>query len=726
MKSIYKFCLVFVFASMFLCFAVFSAQAAMYDIQNTWTANGDGQVGSRFTEDAMTSGDVNGDGYDDVIIGAYYYDTANNNAGKVYAYMGSADGLSTVVSWTTSGDDEANVDFGSSISSGDVNGDGYDDVVVGASRYSSDRGKAYLYLGSASGLATTSSWTSLGDNIANSNFGNSVDISGDVNNDSYNDAIIGAWYHDTLNANAGKAYLYLGTSSGLASGSVGSESWSSSGDDEAGALYGSSLSFAGDVNGDGYDDVVVGARNYGTAPFRSGKVYLYSGTSLGLSSGAVGGETWSSVGDNQANTNFGDSVSLAGDTNGDGYSDIIVGARGYDIVDNEGKVYVYLGSASGLSATASWTSSGDNEASDLFGNSVVGGLDVNGDGYDDVVVGAYFHDTNASNEGKAYLYLGSASGLSSGAPGQEIWSSSGDDVALAYFGGTVAAAGDVNGNGYSDFLVGAYRQDDYTGKAFLYSNEADFSVSINSGVASTYSENVTLTLSSYNDPTEMIISENEDFSGASWETFAISKAFTLSSGDGEKTVYAKFRDSSYESQRVSALIDLNTVLGNNEKIVLGPGSDGGKLKGQGLILIFKKLPNKLTKNSKYWMRWKKYNKYPKKWKKKKKTAIKRYWRLKTNLRKYKTKGKKKNKYKIQVTFKYSKKLWKKLRKNTDKKIWKKQLRLKYKTKKGKQWKVIKKHWKKAKVQNKKKKRRFVVRYFKKFKKKTYFFTIGRK
>ena len=122
------------------------------------------------------------------------------------------------------------------------------------------------------------------------------------------------------------------------------------------------------------------------------------------------------------------------------------------------------------------------------------------------------------------------------------------------------------------------------------------------------------------------------------------------------------------------------------------------------------------------MNWKRFNKYPKKWNNKKKTSLKRYWRLKTNLRKYKSNNSA-QKYQIRVTFKYSKKSWKRLKKQS---VKKKQLALKYKTKKGKEWKLIKKHWKKAKVKHRRKTRKFVVKYFRKFKKKTYFFAIGRK
>ena len=109
---------------------------------------------------------------------------------------------------------------------------------------------------------------------------------------------------------------------------------------------------------------------------------------------------------------FGFSVATAGDVNGDGFSDVIVGALAYDNGQNEeGRAFVYLGSAAGLSTTAAWTAEGD-QASAQFGHSVATAGDVNGDGFSDVIVGAYVYDNGRANEGRAFVYHGSAAGLS--------------------------------------------------------------------------------------------------------------------------------------------------------------------------------------------------------------------------------------------------------------------------------------------------------------------------
>jgi hypothetical protein len=163
---------------------------------------------------------------------------------------------------------------------------------------------------------------------------------------------------------------------------------------------------------------------------------------------------------------FGGSVATVGDVNGDGYSDVAVGAWGHN--SNTGKAYVYLGGASGLSASASWTAVGE-ATDDRFGLASTAG-DVNGDGYSDVVVGAF---GNTSFRGKAYLALGGASGLSATA----VWTASGQ-APNDEFGYSVATAGDVNADGYSDVVVGALGFSSTTGKAYLYHGGGGAGVSL--------------------------------------------------------------------------------------------------------------------------------------------------------------------------------------------------------------------------------------------------------
>ena len=149
------------------------------------------------------AGDTNGDGYDDVIVGAYRYDDIT---GRAYVYAGSAVGVSSTA--TTTLDGEA-VDscFGYSVAgAGDTNGDGYDDVIVGAMNYDSIRGRAYVYDGSATGVSSTVATTLQGESI-DSEYGRSVSGAGDVDGDGYDDVIIGA---PRFRGDVGRAYVHGG------------------------------------------------------------------------------------------------------------------------------------------------------------------------------------------------------------------------------------------------------------------------------------------------------------------------------------------------------------------------------------------------------------------------------------------------------------------------------------------------------------------------------------
>ena len=138
----------------------------------------------------------------------------------------------------------------------------------------------------------------------------------------------------------------------------------------------------------------------------------------------------------QAQAIFGVSVGTAGDVNGDGYSDVIVGAQNYDNGEtDEGRAFVYHGSATGLSAAANWTAESD-QAGAIFGVSVGTAGDVNGDGYSDVIVGANYYDNGEADEGRAFVYHGSAVGLSAAAN----WTAE-SDQAVALFGESVGTAG---------------------------------------------------------------------------------------------------------------------------------------------------------------------------------------------------------------------------------------------------------------------------------------------
>jgi hypothetical protein len=409
-----------------------------------------------------TAGDVDGDGYADVIVGASGYDNPESGEGRAYLYNGSAAGLSDTPDWITESN-QVGASFGNSVSTaGDVNADGYADVIVGADGYNgghNGEGKAYVYLGSSAGLNWTPDWVVEG-NQTNAVLGGSVSTAGDVNGDGYADVIVGASQYDNGEAAEGRVFIYLGSAGGL----TGSAAWSADGG-QVGAIFGIEVSTAGDVNGDGYADVIVGARGHDNGQLNEGRASVYHGGAVGPS--ATPG--WTADG-NQNDAQLGSSVSTAGDVNGDGYTDLIVGAPHYDNGEaDEGWALVYHGSATGPSTTADWSAE-SNQANAFFGNSVSTAGDVNGDGYDDVIVGARIYSNGEAYEGRAFVYHGSAVGLGA----MPDWTAESDQI-QANFGSSVSTAGDVNGDGYADAFVGANLYDDgeeNEGRAYVYHGSA--------------------------------------------------------------------------------------------------------------------------------------------------------------------------------------------------------------------------------------------------------------
>ncbi len=396
-------------------------------------------------------GDVNGDGFGDVAIGAPLYDAK----GRVFVYLGTRtwpEGLGDP--WIIDGDQQ-DAWFGHSVASaGDVNGDGFGDVVVGAPFFSNGHvreGRASVYLGSAQGFQPAP-WV-VESNQTGAEYGHSVSSAGDVNGDGYGDVLIGAPKFenngDSGLADEGRAYLYLGGAGGLATTPI----WEGRGDRRKGAKFGFSVGAAGDVDGDGFGDVVVGAPDDAKGAANSGAVFVYFGAETGIAPNRI----WT-TNSNAGGAQLGFSVGGAGDVNGDGYADVVVGVPGESYTISVGRVsyartgvvHIYFGSGEaealptgGPSVTIRADLELRGAANGRFGQSVGSAGDVNGDGRADVVVGAplvarsyVFFDLGISQENQTRPHI-----VFERADGGE-------------HGFSAASAGDVNGDGFADIVVG--------------------------------------------------------------------------------------------------------------------------------------------------------------------------------------------------------------------------------------------------------------------------------
>ncbi|MGQ0721112.1 MAG: FG-GAP-like repeat-containing protein [Candidatus Eiseniibacteriota bacterium] len=411
-----------------------------------WIAEGD-QDDAWFGVSVGTAGDVNGDGFDDVIVGAYLYDNGELDEGRAFVYHGSVTGLAADPAWTAESD-QPGAWFGYSVgTAGDVNGDGFDDVIVGAWHFSngqSEEGRAYVYHGSATGLAATPAWITESDEVG-AHLGISVGTAGDVNGDGFDDVVIGAWHHTNFFSHEGMAVGYHGSAAGLET----SASWHVEGE-QADAYHGISVGTAGDVNGDGYDEVIVGAYGFDNQQSQEGRAHVYPGSAWGLE----WMPTWTTE-SNQTAAYLGISVGTAGDVNDDGYSDVIVGAYQYGNGHTaEGKALLFHGTATGVDLVPTWYAEGGQTAA-YYGISVGTAGDVNGDGFSDAIVGSYLYDLGGTDDGAVFVHDGSETGIRS-APDRTL----GGPQSGAQFGVSAATAGDVNGDGLSDVIVGAWTYSD--------------------------------------------------------------------------------------------------------------------------------------------------------------------------------------------------------------------------------------------------------------------------
>ena len=234
---------------------------------SSWDSTPMLNIAARYGYSVSSAGDVNGDGFGDVIVGAPFYANGESREGAAFLYLGGPNGPSLSSDWSFEPNNASEYAGIAVTGIGDVNGDAYDDVAIGADQAGNNaEGAVYIFYGSQDGLAATPDLTLMG-SIANGYFGNTLSSAGDVNGDGYADLAVGAYNTTNGEAAEGMVFVFHGSDTGLSS----TPNWNYE-RDQSSAWLGSSVAGLGDVNGDGRDDVVVGASDEQQGRARGGEV----------------------------------------------------------------------------------------------------------------------------------------------------------------------------------------------------------------------------------------------------------------------------------------------------------------------------------------------------------------------------------------------------------------------------------------------------------------------
>lgn len=473
------------------------------DISNTLTGSPHGSVlnGIAIADRSgsnVASGDINGDGISDIIITATGANpNSNANAGETYIVFGSSSLNSSIELSSLNGTtgfvlngESANDNSGSSVAVGDINGDNIDDVIIGARLADPPNGsggtfntggRVYVVYGKTTAFSSSIDLSSLDGtsgfiftpNSANEYTGRNV-TSGDIDGDGFDDVIMagGSAYYSSEKVSVlfGASNLASLVNASSLNGTTGFVLNRTDNYDAFG--YENGLA-SGDIDGDGVEDLIIGANGAAPNGSNSGETYVVFGKTTGFSSsidasGIIDGTNGFILNGVDSGDNSGFSV-FAGDVNGDGTKDIIIGANKADPNNNSGagETYVVFGSSSfassielsSLNGTNGFVLNGENTSD--FSGGALSVSDINHDGTKDLIIGATGADPGGNDEGRTYVVFGSSNFASSielsslnGTNGFVLNGIDGDDGS-----GISLASGDVNGDGSVDLIIGADRAD---------------------------------------------------------------------------------------------------------------------------------------------------------------------------------------------------------------------------------------------------------------------------
>jgi hypothetical protein len=420
-------------------------------------------------------GDVNGDGFDDILVGAQNNSDGGYHAGKIYLIFGKSSGWAKDINISSAdasfiGENSSDNLGWDGCGVGDINGDGID--IFGKPS------------GWGNNISISNSDASfLGEEPSNL-LGWDVTGAGDVNGDGFDDLLVSTVVMENIDggSHAGKVYLIFGKATGWSMNNrITKANASFMGEDWENHL-GWSMAGAGDVNGDGFDDIIMSAPLNDDEFIEAGQIYLIFGKASGWEIDTdIGDADASFIGENPYE-NTGIFIDGGGDFNADGFDDFIIGsAANSDGGTIAGKTYLIFGKANGWLMDKSLSKAdasflGENEE-DISGRFVECAGDVNGDGFDDILISAIWNDKNGCNAGQVYLILGKGSGWSNDTNLSLADASFFGENSENYLGWPCAGGGDINGDGYDDIILGSIdntQQGFDAGKIYLIFPELNY------------------------------------------------------------------------------------------------------------------------------------------------------------------------------------------------------------------------------------------------------------